>query len=240
MPSTYTDNAKICAKFYSLTLNSEETADFVFKKSRAVAGQNVLFVGGMFDIARDLKRRGLNITIVDYSDEMINVAKSVLPDIPSIRSDLRELPFRNQFDIVFVVGRVFTHMITEDDLQKAISGCKNSLKENGYLFADNYEDTRIQTTNYFNGQIECSDLTCKIVRDSTTSSLSDSPKIVKWDAHYSGDMDGMPFDFRDTMSHRAFSRQEFALELQKYGFQIQEQGDNFDETSFYTFAKIVG
>jgi hypothetical protein len=40
MTSTYTNHANVCAKFYSLTLDSKETADFVFKNSRAVAGQN--------------------------------------------------------------------------------------------------------------------------------------------------------------------------------------------------------
>ncbi len=239
MTSTYTNHAHVCAKFYSLTLNPKETADFVFKNSRAVSGQHALFVGGMFDIAKALKERGVIITLVDYTDEMIEIGKEKLPGVSVFKSDLRELPFSDQFDIVFVIGRVFTHMISNDDLRKAIVSCKNSLKVHGSIFADNYEDSRIQTTDYFNGRIECEDSTCKITRDSTTIKLSDSPRIIQWDADYSGHMEGVNFNFKDSMNHRAFSREEFASELKRYGFVIEEQNDNFDKTSFFTLGRKV-
>jgi len=239
MSSTYTNHANVCAKFYSLTLDPEETADFILKNSRAVKGQSALFVGGMFDIASALISRGLHITLVDYTDEMVEIAKSKFGETSVFKSDLRELPFDNQFDIVFVIGRVFTHMISNEDLDKAIFSCKRSLKSGGQIFADNYEDSRIQVTKYFNGRIDCSDSTCRIIRDSTTTRKSDSPRIVQWDAHYSGHMNGTEFNFKDSIDHRAFSREEFRKALEKYGFSVEEQGDNFDETSFYTLGRKI-
>jgi SAM-dependent methyltransferase len=239
MTDTYTNYAKVCAKFYSLTLDSQKTAKFIFKNSRAVSSQKALFIGGMFDIADALKKLGLEITLVDYTDEMVEIAKINFPDIPVFKSDLRNIPYSDEFDLVFVVGRVFTHMISDEDLKNAIFSCNKALKINGYLFADNYEDTRIQTTNYFNGKIECIDSMCKIIRDSTTTKLNDCPRIIQWDARYRGHMAGVDFSFNDSMSHRAFSRNEFAQELGKNGFLVEEQADNFDETSFYTLAKKV-
>jgi SAM-dependent methyltransferase len=237
MTKTYSRYADICAKFYSLTINSEETADFIFNNSRVKPGQDALFVGGMFDIAHCLNKRGLNITLVDYTDEMVEVGRSKLPQVPIAKADLRELHFENQFDIVFVVGRVFTHMLSQDDLSKAILSCKKSLKNGGHLFADNYENTRIQVTPYFNGEIQCTDSNSKIIRKSTTTKISDFPYIIRWDADYSGHMKGENFNFSDSINHRAFSRSEFATDLEKLGFSVVQQGDNFDETSFFTLAK---
>ena len=237
MTKTYSSHALICEKFYSLTIDSQKTSAFVFENSSAGLGQDALFVGGMFDLARGLKERGLNITLIDYTDEMVELGRTKLPQISISKADLRELPFNDQFDIVYVVGRVFTHMISDADLKKALLSVKNSLKSGGLLFADNYEDSRIQKTRYFNGQVEGEDSTCKIIRKSTTTNISRSPYVVKWDASYSGNINGDNFNFCDSMNHRAFSRTEFASELTKLGFSIERQGDNFDETSFFTLAR---
>lgn len=128
-------------------------------------------------------------------------------------------------------------MISNEDLDRAIVSCKSSLKRNACLFVDNYEDSRIEVTNYFNGEIVCNDNDSTITRVSSTTRISDSPRIVRWDARYSGVMDGSSFNFEDSIEHRAFSRAEFSQVLQKHGFVVEDQSDNFDETSFYTFAR---
>ena len=43
--------------------------------------------------------------------------------------------------------------------------------------------------------------------------------------------------FQDEMLHRAFSRSEMKQLLEENGFLVLDQGDNFDETSFYTVAE---
>jgi SAM-dependent methyltransferase len=239
MTNTYSAHAAICSKFYELTLNARHVADFVFAKGRAVNGEKALFVGGMFEIAGELALRGLSLTVVDYTDEMVAVGASRLPNCCVQKSDLRNLPFHETFDTIFVVGRVFTHMIPDADLLTALESCRRSLKPNGKLLVDNYEDSRIQVTDYFNGRIDAQDDQATISRISTTERLSEVPLVVTWRARYHGKMDGRSFAFEDAMEHRAFSRAEFASYLSQAGFQLLEQGDNFDETSFYTLAKRV-
>jgi ubiquinone/menaquinone biosynthesis C-methylase UbiE len=237
MSFTYTKHAEICAKFYELTLNSRSVAEFVFGKIGAKSEQRGLFVGGMFSVAQALIAKGIDLTIVDYSDEMIAVGKALLPDTKIYKADLRALPFDREFDIVLVIGRVFTHMISNADLALGLTGCWNSLRVGGRLFADNYEDIRILRTNYFNGLIEGRDQNTHIARNSTTKVTSTDPFVVQWQAEYSGQFNNMPFSFRDSIEHRAFSRIEFASHLEATGFKIIDQGDNFDETSFYTLAE---
>jgi SAM-dependent methyltransferase len=237
MTDTYSAHAAICAKFYELTLSARQVADFVFAKGRVAIGDRALFVGGMFSIAGELALRGLSLTVVDYTDEMVAIGTSRLPNCRVQKSDLRALPFHEEFDTIFVVGRVFTHMILDADLLAALESCRRSLRPNGKLLVDNYEDSRIQVTDYFNGRIDARDDTSTITRISTTSRVSEVPLVVTWRACYHGEMDGSSFAFEDTMEHRAFSRAEFASYLSQIGFQLLEQGDNFDETSFYTLAQ---
>jgi hypothetical protein len=236
MSDSYTKHADICGKFYDLSIDSAAVADFVFERSGAMPQQEALFVGGMFGVASSLIQRGLNLTVIDYTEAMVALGKERLPSARVIKADLKQLPFQREFDLVFVVGRVFTHMISDADLTLAILGCRNALRVGGKLFADNYEDSRIQKTTYFNGTINCRDATAQIIRKSSTERISDLSYVVRWNAEYSGEFQQKPFHFFDSMSHRAFSRSEFAEHLISNDFEIIKQGDNFDETSFYTLA----
>lgn len=241
---TYSKHAEICAKFYELAIDAESTSTFVFEKSRAApekeAGEKALFIGGMFQVAKGLIDKGLNLTVVDYTDQMVNIGKAKLLGTQVEKADLRSLPYLQQFDIIFAIGRVFTHMTTDEDLHKALSACRKSLKKGGRLFFDNYEDTKIQKTKYFNGTIRCHQGTTTIQRTSSTTKISDSPYLVRWDAEYSGHINNNDFSFSDSSPHRAFSRQEIADLLPRFNFKLIAQGDNFDETSFYTLAEVVG
>jgi SAM-dependent methyltransferase len=239
MTSTYSKQAKICTKFYELTLDTNLVGEFVFSKSRVEAGQKALFVGGMFEIARFLANQGLDLRIIDYTEEMVEIGKEALPHLEISKADLRQLPFTNMFDYIFVVGRVFTHMISDEDLISALNSCHRSLKEGGRLFFDNYEDSKIQVTNYFNGTINCSDTNIKITRSSSTELISNKPFVVDWSATYTGIHEGQEFEFSDSMHHRAWSRNEILGYIDKTAFKILDQGNNFDETSFYNLAEKI-
>lgn len=203
------------------------------------AGDRVLFVGGMFEIANCLLQHGVDLTVVDYSAEMVSLAQGRFPGTRVEKTDLRSLPYENEFDFVFVVGRVFTHMISDDDLRLALCSCRKALRREGMLFFDNYEDSKIEITNYFNGELCLRNATTEIRRRSTTTRLSNSPRVVRWEAIYTGVFDGEPFEFCDAIEHRAWSRGEILPFLELTGFELISQGDNFDETSFFTLAKAI-
>lgn len=236
MSDTYSQHADICTMFYELSLDAAAVADFVSSKIGTISGQSALFVGGMFNVAKVLSEVGLEMTIVDYTDEMVQIGRKRAPNARVLKADLRTMPFESEFDLVFVIGRVFTHMSTNRDLHSAIQSCKRALKPGGKLIADNYETSRIQVTNYFNGEVRCVGDDVIIVRRSTTTLLSSNPCLVRWDAEYTGRYNGEDFSFSDSMEHRGYSREEFAGALKVSGFEVLEQGDNFDETSFYTVA----
>jgi SAM-dependent methyltransferase len=232
----YSSLARICAKFYDLAIDASEVADFVDARMSRFKPRNVLFVGGFFSVAKELAGKGYDITVADYTDEMVAEGKKRLPGTKVVKADIRNLPFENEFDAVVVIGRVFTHMYTEDDLRRAFQAIRKSLKAGGILFFDNYEDTKIAKTDYFNGKITGKGTGIEIIRDSSTEIVSEKPFIVKWKAVYTVKENGKVKTFNDEMEHRAFSRQEIKRALGENGFRQIGAGGNFDETSFYTIA----
>lgn len=239
MTDTYREHGEVCAKFYQLTLDSNAVAAFLLQNSPARPPEKALFVGGMFDIAGALHRHGLDITVVDYTPEMVALGRKALPGIRVEQADLKELPYENEFDHVFVVGRVFTHMIPNEDLRLALASCRRALRTGGYMFFDNYEDSKIRVTSYFNGIVRAESVDFAIERNSTTRLLSESPYVVSWQARYTGNIKGKDFDFSDSMEHRAWSRSEILPFLEESQFQLIRQDSNFDETSFFNLAQAI-
>jgi ubiquinone/menaquinone biosynthesis C-methylase UbiE len=172
---TYSQHAHICSKFYDLTLNSKKVSHFIYTHSHSSAATRSLFVGGMFEIAKHLHAKGIDLTVVDYTDEMVAIGREKLPDCKVEKADLRSLPFTDSFDVLFVVGRVFTHMVNNDDLFKALRACRAALRMGGRFFFDNYEDSKIQKTNYFNGIVECREDQTILTRKSSTTNFPIHP-----------------------------------------------------------------
>ena len=238
MSNTYSKFSDVCTKFYDLVLEPQGVADFVYAKIETYQPKNCLFVGGFFLVARELEKLGLNIVLTDYSQDMIEEARKRLPNTRAEVADLRELPFCSEFDAVLVIGRVFTHMLSPEDASKALKSVHRALKPGGITLLDNYEDSKIQCTDYFNGRVAVKDADLEIIRDSTTELISEQPFVVNWSARYQASSEHGSTEFSDEMKHRAFSRMEMAELFEKHGFCVEAQGDNFDETSFYTLGKV--
>jgi SAM-dependent methyltransferase len=236
-PPTYTRHAHICARFYELAIDMPAAAAFIWERTGLQAGQQLLFVGSLFGIAADFARRGAAVLVADYAAPMVALARERLPSVPVQRADLRALPYHRRFDAVVVAGRVFTHMVEDADLRAALQSCHAALRPGGTLFLDNYEDSRIERTPYFNGVLEFEAGAERIRRASCTRRISETPRVVRWEAHYSGRLDGNAFAFSDAIAQRAWSRAEILPMLRNAGLDPIAQGDNFDDTSFYTIAR---
>lgn len=236
MTETYSDFSHVCTRFYDLVVDPEEVAQFVYSKVRDYNPRKCLFVGGFFLVAKELQKLGLDLVIADYTEEMIREARKRLPNTRAEIADLRELPFEGEFDAVFVIGRVFTHMLTPQDSSRALQSIHTSLRPGGITLLDNYEDSKILVTNYFNGRITVKDSTITIVRESSTQLVSKNPSIVNWVADYHVTSNREVTNYRDEMHHRALSRDEMRTLFEEHDFEVYSQGDNFDETSFFTLA----
>ena len=233
----YSGLAGICTKFYDLSIDAKRAADFIDSRINKFGLKDILFIGGFFLVAKELVDKGYNVTVADYTDEMVDEGKKRLPKTRIVKADIRKLPFNQEFDAVLVIGRVFTHMLSNEDVNDALLGIRKSLKPKGILFFDNYEDNKIMKTSYFNKRVQAKKGNIKIIRDSSTELISKKPFIVNWKATYIVTENNKSREFNDEMAHRAFSRQEIKELLEINGFKQLENGNNFDETSFYAIAQ---
>lgn len=235
--NTYSEFSEFCVRFYDLVVEANVVADFVLSKLGDCRGKSVLFVGGFFQVAKQLHARGLELTVVDYTDEMVSLGRQQLEGIRVEKADLAALEYLEEFDVVIVIGRVFTHLLSAEAAHSALAGVYRALKPKGLALIDNYESSKIEKTDYFNGRVRVEDQQLLIIRDSSTKRISTTPHVVEWSARYHVTEGGQEVVFSDTMPQRAFSREEMDALCKAHGFGVCQQGDNFDETSFYTLMQ---
>ncbi len=86
-----------------------------------------------------LSKLGLEVTGIDISDDMLQLAESNAQkyqvDSNFIRSDFLDLEktLAAKFDAIFCLGNSFAHLLTDDERHRALQNLKDSLKEGGYL-----------------------------------------------------------------------------------------------------------
>lgn len=86
-----------------------------------------------------LAQRGLKITAIDISQNMIQKAKSVqkrlkLSNIKFIKADVQEFNTANKFDNVLCIFNVFSYFTSDHDRVKVLKKMRSFLKPNGKLF----------------------------------------------------------------------------------------------------------
>lgn len=77
-------------------------------------------------------KREFDVTGVDVSEGMLEIARKLNPEVRYIRGDMRDLSLEETFDAVAIPDSI-GYMTTERDLQKAISTAKDHLKPGGVL-----------------------------------------------------------------------------------------------------------
>ena len=90
--------------------------------------------------ARALASRGFRLTGVDLSDELLEEARRRSPSVPGsptyLRCDMRELPFRRQFDAVVCLFTSFGYFDERSDDAKVLEGVERALVPGGRLLLD--------------------------------------------------------------------------------------------------------
>lgn len=77
-------------------------------------------------------KREFDVTGVDVSEGMLEIARKLNPEVRYIRGDMRDLSLEETFDAVAIPDSI-GYMTKERDLQKAISTAKDHLKPGGVL-----------------------------------------------------------------------------------------------------------
>lgn len=130
---------------------AERRADGIVGLLGVRAGERVLDVGcGAGRYARALMRRGLRVTGVDLSVELLEVARErgmTLPNAPSyFRGDMRRLPFRLQFEGAISMFTSLGYFETPEDDLAVFRGVRRALVPGGRFLLDYLNADRVRTT----------------------------------------------------------------------------------------------
>lgn len=234
----YSEFAEICSRFYDAYFNHEKIADLIDEHLRKFNCKKIVFIGGLVLVAKELQKRGYEITFVDYTEEMIREAKKRIKDVEFVKADMRDLHHPRIYDAVVCIGRVFTYMYTGEDAGKSIKNFAECLKPNGVLIVDNYETGKIGKGDYFNGTIEVKDGNMRIKRVSSLKLASDKPTIHVWKAVYEVYQDDVKKLLKEDSDLRSFTKKELKDIIEKNGFKVLEFAKNFEEKSFITVARV--
>ncbi len=121
--------------------SSQVEAEFVIRALGLKPGDRVLdLCCGTGRHAVPLAKAGLQVTGLDMSEEYLAHARSAAREaevkVRFVQGDMREIPFRGEFDAVVNMFTAFGYFDSEADDQRVIDGAASALRPGGRLLLD--------------------------------------------------------------------------------------------------------
>ncbi len=136
----------------------DDWVDFVkeIAEKYPLSGRNILDVGcGTGELATRLSKEGFELTGVDLSEEMLEVAMAKAFDegvsIHYFHQDMRELSGLGQYDLVLIFCDSLNYLDGEEDIKKTFARVGTHLKEDGLFLFDVHSIHKMATL--FNDQV---------------------------------------------------------------------------------------
>ena len=153
---SYKDFARVYDEFMDQTPYDEWLLNIlnVFKKYKIKENAQVLDLGcGTGKMARRLKKEGYQVTAVDNSMDMLEVAASEEDDgILYVLQDMVSLELPDQMDAVVSICDCMNYILEEEDLKEVFKRVKRFLKDEGVFMFDmnsHYKYQEILACNTF-------------------------------------------------------------------------------------------
>ena len=95
------------------------------------------FACGTGNVAVGLALEGFDVTGVDYSPDMLKVARSKALDhqakVKFLLEDITAVKLGSHFDLILCLGNTIPHFIRQTDLGRLLANCKRHLKPGGHV-----------------------------------------------------------------------------------------------------------
>lgn len=134
------------AKYYDLThhfRNYEQEAEFinlVIRKYLPSADRILDIACGTGNHAIFMAKKGYDVTGIDLSQEMLNIAKQKIKNTDLhaefTYDDMRNLKFSSKFDVAYCLGLSFMELKTYDEINSCLNGIRGAIKPNGLFVFD--------------------------------------------------------------------------------------------------------
>jgi ubiquinone/menaquinone biosynthesis C-methylase UbiE len=134
------------AKYYDLThyfRNYEQQTEFLnsaIKKYLPAAHRILDTASGTGNHAIFMAKKGYDVTGVDLSQEMLNIAKQKIKNtelkVGFTYGDMRDLKFSSEFDVVYCLGMSFMELRTYDEINFCLNSIRRAIKPVGLFIFD--------------------------------------------------------------------------------------------------------
>lgn len=217
--------AAIYDAMYQTFVNYDEEYDFYNKLIQENNSSSVLEIGsGTGNLAKRFEQNNHNYQGLDYSDDMIKIARERNKNCSFKQGDMRDFKLDNPVDSILITGRSTSYLISNDDINKTFESIYKNLTENGVLIFDFIDANRFIPFTKENPLIlhEAIYENVKYSREShwdTNNSLENF--MLEWTAKYYAVIDGKKEIIENDFSTvRVFTLNEIELFLYLNNFKI--------------------
>lgn len=237
----YSELAEIYDQLYLSLFNYEQDAEFVDSILKKYQINDLLELGcGSGYLAQFLVKKGYKITGVDLYKEMLQIARKRLPEVEFFQQNIRNLKFRRKFNCIIAMGRMYTYMLTNEDVEQSIRSIAHCLNQSGIFLFDNFSAPDFVRNFKENQEFihETDPGTRKIKRISKNNWNLKHGVTFNWSAKYYIEEKGSLREIEDKSVLRTFFPEELEYFLNREGLQVVEIFDH--ESAFTILAQKKG
>lgn len=129
--------AAIYDAMYQTFVNYDEEYTFYNNLIQKNNASTVLEIGsGTGNLARRFQENNQNYQGLDYSEDMIEIARKRNKNSSFIQGDMRDFKLKEPVDAVIITGRSTSYLITNDDINKTFESVYKNLTKEGVIIFD--------------------------------------------------------------------------------------------------------
>lgn len=222
--------AAIYDAMYQTFVNYDEEYTFYNNLIQEYKALTTLEIGsGTGNLAKRFNENNQNYQGLDYSDDMIAIAKERNKNSSFTQGDMRDFKLDKTFDSILITGRSTSYLITNDDVNRTFDSIYKNLNESGILIFDFIDANRFIPFTKENPIIihEAEYENVQYIREShwdTNNALENF--MLEWTAKYyavtNGEKKSIENDFSTV---RVFTLNEIELFLYLNNFKILQTID---------------
>lgn len=234
----YSDLAEIYDQLYLKTFNYDQDAELVDLFLKKFQIKEMLELGcGSGHLAKLLFEKGYKITGIDLYEEMLQIARKRLPNVEFIEQDMRRLRLDKKFDAIIALGRTFTYMTTNEDVEQSIHSIATCLNPGGIFLFDNFSAPHfIKNFKEHEEKIHEIDLGHRTIKRISRNTWNLKHGVTfNWYAKYQIEEQGKLKEIDDESVLRAFFPEELEYFLKREGLEMVELIDR--EFAFVMLAQ---
>jgi SAM-dependent methyltransferase len=217
--------AAIYDAMYQTFVDYDEEYAFYNKLIQENKASSILEIGsGTGNLAKRFDQNNQNYQGLDYSDDMIAIARQRNSNCSFSQGDMRDFKLNNPVDAILITGRSTSYLITNDDMNRTFDSIYKNLNDNGVIIFDFIDANRFIPFTKENPIIkhEAKYENVNYIREShwdTNNSLENF--MLEWTAQYYTLVDGKKEIIENDFSTvRVFTLNEIQLFLYLNNFEI--------------------